>query len=128
MENHLRNAATFAADTFGRLRRWLTFRRVLGIVGFVIILMCAQQLLMLGMDASFLFGLDFSLIAEVSALMTILSVRDRVMTATYLIRRGWQKLARGGGLVRRSRRSSRTGPVRSLLPPPPEDEPGWAFA
>ncbi len=129
MGPYLRILAAFAADMFGRFRRWLTLRRVLWLVGFLVLLMSLPQFMAMGADVSFLFGLDFGLIAEVSALMIILSVRDRVMSAVYLLRRALHQLRTFGGFIRRSAwRAVRTRSARPLLPPPPEDEPAWAFA
>jgi len=78
--------AAFASDVLSRFRRWFTVRRVLGIVAVLIVLLLFRQFLLLGMDISFLFGLDLGLVTEVTALMIILSVRHRVMTATYVVR------------------------------------------
>ena len=123
-------AAIFRSDPLGRLKRWLTFRRVLGIVAFLILLLCLRQLLLLGLDMTLLFGLDLGLITEVSALMIILGVRDRVATAAYVVRRGLLRLKPATRFLRRGvRRAFRSRSARPLLPPPPDDEPAaWAFA
>jgi|GEM_PF-2144756 hypothetical protein len=124
--------AVFASDLLGRFTRWLTFRRVVGIVAILILLMCTKGLIEMGMGADLpvLFGLDWGLAIEVSALMIVLSVRDHVSIAAYVVKR-WllqhkpvkQLLRRGG------RRSSRSRAAAPHLPPPPDDEPAaWAPA
>lgn len=120
-----------ASDLLGRFRRWLTFRRALGIVALLILLLCVKGLIEMGMgaDLAILFGLDWGLAIEISALMIVLSVRDRVTTVAYVVKR-WllQNKPLNHLLGRGARRSSRSRPA-ALLPPPPEDEPGaWAFA
>ena len=66
----------FAYDLLGRFKRWLTFRRVLGIVAFLVLLVCFRYFLLMGMDITFFFGLDLGLITEVSALLIILGPID----------------------------------------------------
>jgi hypothetical protein len=130
LKEFLTALATFASDRFDHFRRWLTFRRVLGIVAFLILLVCLRDLMAVGADISFLFGLDLGLVVEVSALMIILSVRDHVVTAAYLVRRRLLRLNFKTRLLRRGvRRAFRSRPETPLLPPPPDDEPAaWAFA
>jgi|HubBroStandDraft_2_1064218.scaffolds.fasta_scaffold173463_2 hypothetical protein len=120
----------YLMELIGRLRRWLTFRRVLGIVLFLTLLLLFRQILAIGIDVSFLFGLDLGLVAEVSALLIIISVRDRVMPVAYVVRRGLLRIRPISRLLRRSvRRALRSRPVRPILPPPPEDHPAaWALA
>jgi hypothetical protein len=122
--------ATFASDTLDRLKAWLTFRRVLGIAAFLLLLLCFQQFLLMGIDVTFLFGLDLGLIAEVSALMIVLSVRDHVVTAAYGVWRGLVRLKPVTRFLRRSvRRAFRSRTTRPRLPATPDDEPGGrAFA
>jgi hypothetical protein len=124
--------AVFAADMLGRFRRWLTFRRVLGIVAVLVLLLCVRGLIEMGMgaDLPILFGLDWGLAIEVSALMIALSVRDHVITAAYVVRRRLLRLNLISRLLRRRvRRASRSRPAVSHLPPPPDDERAeWAFA
>ena len=122
--------AAFASDVLSRFRRWFTVRRVLGIVAVLIVLLLFRQFLLLGMDISFLFGLDLGLVTEVTALMIILSVRHRVMTATYVVRHWLLRTKPVGRFLRRGiRRAFRSRPAAPLLPPPPDDEPAvWAFA
>ena len=111
------------SDGFGRLRRWLTFHRVLGIVAALVLLLFFRQFLLMGMDVTFLFGLDLGLVIEVSALLIILAVRNHAATAVYVAWRGVLRfkpvslfLRRG---VRRAFRSRSTG----RLLPPADDEP-----
>jgi hypothetical protein len=120
----------YLMELIGRFRRWLTFRRVLGIVLFLTLLLLFRQILAIGIDVSFLFGLDLGLVAEVSALLIIISVRDRVMPVAYVVRRGLLRIRPISRLLRRSvRRALRSRPVRPILPPPPEDHPAaWALA
>lgn len=120
----------YLAELIGRFRRWLTFRRILGIVLFLTLLLSLRQFVEIGIDVSFLFGLDLGLVAEVSALLIIFSARDRVMTAAYVVRRGLLRIKPLSRLLRRSvRRAICSRPVRPILPPPPDDDPAaWALA
>ncbi len=122
--------AVFISDMLGRLRRWLTFRRVLGIVAFIILLLCLRELIWIGADLTFIFGLDLGLVTEVSALLIILAVRDHVATAVYVVRRGLLRFKPVGHLLRRGvRRAFRSRSTQPLLPPPPDDEPlEWTIA
>lgn len=122
--------AVFISDLLGRFRRWLTFRRVLGIVIFLTLLVLTRHLLMASVDVAFLFGLDLGLVTEVSALLIILAVRGHVATAVYVVQRGLLRLKPVGLLLRRGvRRAFRARSAQPLLPPPPDDEPvAWAFA
>ncbi len=123
--------AVYASDLLGRLTRWLTFRRVVGIVAILILLMCTKGLIEMGMGADLpvLFGLDWGLAIEVSALMIVFSVRAHVIIVAYVVKR-WllqrkpvkQLLRRGG------RRASRSHPSAPHLPPPPDGEPAaWTL-
>jgi hypothetical protein len=124
--------AVFTSDLLGRLKRWLTFRRVLGLVALLILLLCVKGLVFdigMGADLPILFGLDWGLAIEVSALLIALSVRDHVITVAYVVR-SWilQRKAVNHLLRRVARRASRSRPNTAVLPPPPEDEPaGWAL-
>lgn len=127
MRSFLIMLAAYLADLAGRFRRWLTFRRVVGIVLFLTLLLSLRQFVEIGIDVSFLFGLDLALIAEVSALLIILSVRDRVMTAAFVVRHELSRVKLLSRLLRRS--AVRSRPARPILPPPPEDDPAaWALA
>ena len=125
--------AAFASDTLGRLRRWLTFRRVLGIVAILILLLMVKGLVFdmgMGADLPILFGFDWGLAVEVSALLIALSVRDHVITVAYVVKRWLLQSRPLNRLLRRgTRRSTRSRPNSALLPTPPEDEPvGWALS
>ena len=132
MREFLAVLAVFISDMLGRFRRWLTFRRVVGIVALLVLLLCVRGLIEMGMgaDLPILFGLDWGLAIEVSALMIALSVRDHVTTVAYVVKRWLLHRKPINHLLRRNaRRSSRSRPGAPLLPPPPDDEPAaWAFA
>jgi DMSO/TMAO reductase YedYZ heme-binding membrane subunit len=128
MRGLLTALAVFAAEALSRVKDWLTVRRVLGIVAFLLLLLCFRQYLLLGIDVTFLFGVDLGLIAEVSALMIVLSVRDHVVTAVHVVRRGLVRLKPVSRFLRRSvRRAFRSRTTRPRLPATPDDAPG-AFA
>ena len=123
----------FASDLLGRLRRWLTFRRVLGLVALLILVLCLKGLIFdlgMGADAFALFTVDWGLALEVSALMMVLSVQGRVAAVAHVVKRWLMQRKSLYHLMRRAfRRSSRTRPAAPLLPPPPEDElVAFAFA
>jgi len=117
----------FVSDLLGRLRRWLTFRRVLGLVALLILALCLKGLIFdlgLGFDAFALFAIDWGLALEVSALMILLSAREHVAAITHMTKRSLMRLKPLNHLMRHAfRRSPRSRPTASLLPPPPEDEP-----
>jgi hypothetical protein len=131
MQELLIALAIIASDLMGRFRRWLTFRRVLGLVALVILVLCLKGLIFdlgLGFDAFALFTIDWGLALEVSALMIVLSAREHVAAISHMAKRSLMGLKPLNRLMRRSfRRSSRSRPTAPLLPPPPEDEPA-AFA
>jgi hypothetical protein len=118
--------AIFASDLLGRLRRWLTFRRLLGLVALLILVLCLKGLIVdlgMGADAFALFTIDWGLALEVSALMIALSVREHVAAVADAVKRWLMQRKPRNRLMRRAfRRSSRSGPTAPLLPPPPEDE------
>jgi hypothetical protein len=125
--------AVFASDMLGRLRRWLTFRRLLGLVALLILVLCLKGLIVdlgMGADAFALFAIDWGLALEVSALMIALSVREHVAAVVHVVKRWLMQRKSLNRLVRRTfRRSSRSQPSAPLLPPPPEDElAAFAFA
>jgi hypothetical protein len=122
--------AAYLSGMLHRLRHWLTFRRALGIVAFLILLLCFRQFLLMGVDITFLFGLDLGLFTEISALIIVLSVRDYVVTAAHVIRRGLFRLKPASHLLRRgARRAFRSRTTRLRLPATKDDEPGGrAFA
>lgn len=124
----------FASDLLGRLKRWFTFRRVLGIVAMLILVLMLKGLIVdlgMGADLPILFGIDWGLAIEASALLIALSVRDHAVTGARVFK-SWlshRRVVTRHFLLRVSRRASRTRSARSLLPPPPEDEPsGRIFA
>ena len=66
--------AIFASDMLGRLRHWLTFRRLLGLVALLILVLCLKGLIVdlgMGADAFAFFAIDWGLALEVSALMVV---------------------------------------------------------
>jgi hypothetical protein len=122
-----------ASDMLERFRRWLTFRRVLGLVALLILVLCLKGIVFdlgMGADLPILFGLDWGLAIEVSALIIALSAWDRVTTVAYVVKNWFSQRKTLNYLLRRvARRSSRSRPSTPLLPPPPEDEPAeWVFA
>lgn len=125
--------AFLVSDLFGRLRRWLTFRRLLGLVALLILVLCLKGLIVdlgMGADAFALFAIDWGLALEVSALMIALSVREHAAVVAHVVKRWLMQLKPLTRFMRRAfRRSARSRPSASQLPPPPEDEPAaFAFA
>src|ERR1700684_2134662 len=91
------------SDMLGRFRRWLTFRRVLGIVAILILLLCLKGLIFdmgMGADLPILFGIDWGLAIEVSALLIALTVRGHALTVAYMARRNLFRLKPAGLLLR----------------------------
>jgi hypothetical protein len=81
-----------------------------------------------GADVAFLLGLDLGLVAEVTALLIIFSVRDHVKTAVAIVRQMLTLVFRPVlRYVRRERQGQRNAPLRHLLSRE-DDEPGWACA
>lgn len=118
--------AVFASDMLGRLRRWLTFRRLLGLVALLILALCLKGLIVdlgMGADAFALFAIDWGLALEVSALMIALSVREHIAAVAHVVKR-WpmQRKSLNRFMRRAFRRATRSRPAVPLLPPPPEDE------
>ena len=116
----------FASGLLGRLRRWLTFRRIVGLVALLILALCLKGLIFdlgMGADAFVLFSVDWGLAFEISALMIALSVQERVAAIAQVVKRWLMELKPLNRFMRRAfRRSSRSRPSAPLLPPPPEDE------
>jgi hypothetical protein len=124
MQELLSLLMVFANELFSRFCRWLTFRRVVGIILFLIALLFLKQLVLIGTDLSVLFGLDLALTAEVSALIIVLSARHHIMAAHYVVRRGLARVRPISRLLRRSvRRAFRSRIGTPHSPPPPEDRP-----
>jgi len=126
LREYLAVVAAFAADRFERLKRWLTFRRLLGTVALLILLISLPSLIGLGsgIDLAFLFGFDWGLAFEVSALIMALSVREHLVIAIRAVK-SWIS----HNVVRRLRRAVRRAPRvqhrKPLSPPPPDDEPAY---
>lgn len=122
--------SAYLGDVIARFRRWFTFRRIVGIVLFLTVLLLFRQFIALGLDVSFLLGLDLGLVAEVTALLILVSVRQRLITVTYAVRHGLTRIKPLSRLLRRSiRRAIRSRAVRPILPAPAEDDAAaWAFA
>ena len=123
--------AVFASELVGRFRRWLTFRRLLGLVALLILALCLKGLMLdlgMGADAFVLFSIDWGLALEVSALMIVLSAREQVATAAFVVQRWLQQRKPLGRLLRRaSRRARRSRPAAEQMPPAPDDEhAAWA--
>ena len=117
--------AIFASDLLGRFRRWLTFRRILGLVALLVLALCLKGLIFdlgMGADALVLFSIDWGLALEVSALMIALSVQEHVSAVAHVAKRWLMQRKPLNRLRRAFRRSSRTRPAAPLLPPPPEDD------
>lgn len=117
--------AIFATDLLGHFRRWLTFRRILGLVALLVLALCLKGLIFdlgMGADAFVLFSIDWGLALEVSALMIALSVQGHVFAVAHVAKHWLMQRKSLNRLRRAFRRSSRTRPAAPLLPPPPEDE------
>jgi len=103
----LRKLSNLVAEQWLRFRRWLTVRRMLAIVALLVLVLAVLGLLEAGVDIGFLFGLDLGLVAEVTALLIIFSVRGHIKTSVTLLprrllvlRRPLQRLARAAGRAR----------------------------
>jgi hypothetical protein len=105
-----------------RLIDGITRRRVLHIIGLILLVIFFQQVV--AMDLVFLFGVDLGLLMEVSAAVIILVSRQQIKTSVLIIRRSLvsakpllhQAYRRGPRRVRRA--------VRTLWPPKSSDEDG----
>ena len=109
-----------------RLIDRITRRRVLHIIGLVLLVIFFQQVV--AMDLTFLFGVDLGLLMEVSAAVFILVARQQIKTTVLVIRRSVM-LAKPH-LLRAGRRGARCvrRAVRTLWPPKSSDEDGLAGA
>jgi hypothetical protein len=102
----------------------LTRRRVLHILGFILLLIFFQQVVMF--DLTFLFGFDLGLLMEVAAAVFVLTARNQ---ARILVDTTWRNLKAMAHIVRRGRvRETVTRACRNLLPPKNDDEDGVVFA
>jgi hypothetical protein len=105
-----------------RLIDGLTRRRVLHVIGLVLLVLFLQQVV--AMDLTFLFGVDLGLLMEVSAAVFILVARQQIKTTVAVIRRSPMLVkARLLSGYRRSVRQVRRA-VRGLVPPSNEDQDG----
>src|ERR1700759_2245480 len=68
-----------------RLIDGITRRRVLHIIGLILLVIFFQQVV--AMDLVFLFGIDLGLLMEVSAAVIILVSRQQIKTSVLIIRR-----------------------------------------
>jgi hypothetical protein len=129
LREYLIVVAAFASDMAGRLRRWLTVRRILGMLALLIVLLTLKEFLLMGLDLAFVLGFDWGLAIEISGLMFVLSAHRHLTTIARTGKNALVRLKSINALRRATRRATRTPPRPSLLPPPPEDEPaGWGLA
>jgi hypothetical protein len=102
----------------------LTRRRVLHILGFILLLLFFQQVVMF--DLTFLFGMDLGLLMEVCAAVFVLAARGQVRALLNQAQRGLKAAVR---MVRRGRvRETVTRACRALLPSKNDDEDGLVLA
>jgi hypothetical protein len=102
----------------------LTRRRILHVIGLLLLLYFFQQVVMF--DLTFLFGVDLGLLMEVTAAVFVLIARSQVRTVVDISRRNLKTVVR---FVRRGRvRETVTRACRTLLPPKNDDENGLVFA
>src|SRR6185503_1556988 len=98
-----------------RLIDGITRRRMLHIIGLILLVIFFQQVV--AMDLFFLFGVDLGLLMEVSAAVIILVTRQQIKTTVLVIRRGLvsAKPTLHHAYRRAARRVRRA--VRTLRPP-----------
>ena len=102
----------------------LTRRRVLHVVGIVLLLIFFQQVVMF--DLTFLFGVDLGLLMEVCAAIFVFTAREQ---ARALVDTSWRNLKRVARAIRRGQvRETVTRACRKLLIPNSDDEDGLAVA
>jgi hypothetical protein len=107
-----------------RLIDKITRRRVLHVIGIILLLIFFQQVV--AMDLTFLFGIDLGLLMEVAAAILILIARDQFRTVLVIARRSLRAIVRA---VRRGRiRETVTHACRKLLLPKSDDEDRLVFA
>jgi hypothetical protein len=107
-----------------RLIDRITRRRVLHVIGLILLVIFFQQVV--AMDLVFLFGIDLGLLMEVAAAVFILTARDQGRTLVDATRRNLKLAAH---IVRRGRvRETVTRACRKLLLPSNNDEDGRVFA
>jgi len=120
--------ANVAAHRWVRFRNWLTVRRVLAIVALLVLMLSVPWLMEAGADVAFLLGLDLGLVAEVTALLIIFSVRDHIRTAAGMARHRLALVFRPVLRYARRARRTRRNAARGHFPPREDDGPGWACA
>jgi hypothetical protein len=108
-----------------RLIDKITRRRVLHVIGLILLLIFFQQVV--AMDLIFLFGVDLGLLMEVAAAIFILTARDQFRTVLVIERRSLVLLkTRAMRAYRRGARCSRR--ITRALLPPSDDEDGLVGA
>jgi hypothetical protein len=111
-------------------RRWFTWRRALHIAAMLVLLISIQQLMLAGADLTILFGMDWGLALEVSAVLIFAAARVHAIAILQITR---QKLLAAFAVLAKfyQRGATRAFRARSQKPhsfPPPSDEDGWAWA
>ena len=109
-----------------RLIDGITRRRVLHIIGLILLVIFFRQVV--AMDLTFLFGVDLGLLMEVSAAVFLLVARQQIKTTVLIVRRN---LATAKPvLLRAFRRGARRVrcAARALLPPKSSDDDGLVGA
>jgi hypothetical protein len=103
-----------------RLIDKITRRRVLHIIGLILLVIFFQQVV--AMDLTFLFGIDLGLLMEVSATVFLFVARQQIKTTVLVVRRRLVLVSRR--LLRAGRRGARRvrRAVRVLSPPKPSDD------
>ena len=107
-----------------RLIDKITRRRVLHVIGLILLVIFFQQVV--AMDLVFLFGIDLGLLMEMAAAIFILTARDQGRTLVNMSRRNLKRavqVVRGGRV-----RETVTRACRKLLLPNSDDEYGRVFA
>jgi hypothetical protein len=106
-----------------RLIDKITRRRLLHVIGIILLLIFFQQVV--AMDLTFLFGIDLGLLMDVAAAIFIFTARDQVKGALAVVRRSLVLLkTRAMHAYRRGARRTRRV-MRGLLPSS-DDEDGLA--
>jgi hypothetical protein len=98
----------------------LTRRRVLHIIGLILLVLFFQQVV--AMDLTFLFGVDLGLLMEVSAAVFILVARQQMKTTVLVVRRSLVPLKTN--LLRAGRRGARRirRAIRTSWPPKSDED------
>jgi hypothetical protein len=107
-----------------RLIDKITRRRVLHVIGLILLIIFFQYVVAL--DLTFLFAVDLGLLMEVCAAIFVLSAREQVRP---LANASWRNLKRVVRAIRRGQvRETVTRACRKLLHPSSDDEDGLVFA